>query len=202
MSEGQAYGMLVAVAIGDEKRFRRMWRGRDEHLQRDDGLLAWRWAAAASTTRAAADADLDAARALLSPGAVRRPDYRRAGLRIGPRDRRTDDRSAEPRTRRRALGARPRVVDPSYFSPRAFVVLARRRPRRDHLGAAPAPLCPRRAAARLGESRRPGATPIGRGDTGDRRGTATRRCAYRRGWLSPARAPTAGPQLAAWPELR
>src|SRR5262245_23564514 len=44
VSEGQAYGMLIAVAIGDETRFRSIWGWTKAHLRRTDGLLAWRWA--------------------------------------------------------------------------------------------------------------------------------------------------------------
>jgi endoglucanase len=70
VSEGQAYGMLMAVAIGDEERFRQIWSWTDEHLQRDDGLLAWRWAdGGIADPQAAADADLLAAAALALAGA-------------------------------------------------------------------------------------------------------------------------------------
>ncbi len=69
VSEGQAYGMLMAVAVGDEGRFRQIWSWTDEHLQRDDGLLAWRWAEGGiADHQAAADADLLAAAALALAG--------------------------------------------------------------------------------------------------------------------------------------
>ena len=69
VSEGQAYGMLMAVALGDEERFRQIWSWTDEHLQRDDGLLAWRWADGGIVDhQAAADADLLAAAALALAG--------------------------------------------------------------------------------------------------------------------------------------
>ena len=69
VSEGQAYGMLVAVALGDEDRFRHIWAWTDEHLQRSDGLLAWRWADGGMVDdQAAADADLLAAAALALAG--------------------------------------------------------------------------------------------------------------------------------------
>ena len=44
VSEGQAYGMLIAVALGDRQRFDVVWTWTREHLQRPDGLLSWRWA--------------------------------------------------------------------------------------------------------------------------------------------------------------
>ena len=69
VSEGQAYGMLVTVALGDEDRFRHIWAWTDEHLQRGDGLLAWRWAdGGVVDDQAAADADLLAAAALAMAG--------------------------------------------------------------------------------------------------------------------------------------
>jgi endoglucanase len=70
VSEAQAYGMLMAVAVGDEQRLRRIWAWTDEHLQRDDGLLAWRWADGGIVDyQSAADADILAAAALALGGA-------------------------------------------------------------------------------------------------------------------------------------
>ena len=73
--------MLMAVALGDEDRFRHVWSWTDEHLQRDDGLLAWRWADGGIVDhQAAADADLLAAAALALAGSRfgrRRPARRR-----------------------------------------------------------------------------------------------------------------------------
>ena len=43
VSEGQAYAMLLALAIGDLRRFDQAWRWAKTHLQRKDGLLSWRW---------------------------------------------------------------------------------------------------------------------------------------------------------------
>src|SRR6476469_8940272 len=69
VSEGQAYGMLIAVAVGDETRFRSIWKWTKTNLRRADGLLAWRWADNKVTdVNSAADADLDAARSLLLAG--------------------------------------------------------------------------------------------------------------------------------------
>ncbi len=69
VSEGQAYALLVAVAIGDRERFRSVWNWTREHLQRPDSLLSWRWAdGAVVDPSSAADADLDAARALVLAG--------------------------------------------------------------------------------------------------------------------------------------
>jgi endo-1,4-beta-D-glucanase Y len=65
VSEGQAYAMLAAVAIGDRDRFDRVWGWTAKHLRRDDGLLSWHWAGGkVADPQASADADLDAAHAL------------------------------------------------------------------------------------------------------------------------------------------
>jgi endoglucanase len=66
VSEGQAYAMLAAVAVGDRPRFDRVWAWTRAHLRRDDGLLSWHWAGGrVADPQASADADLDAAHALL-----------------------------------------------------------------------------------------------------------------------------------------
>jgi endoglucanase len=127
VSEGQAYAMLLAAATGDEERFARVWGWTRSHLQRRDGLLAWRWAGGRVADREpATDADLDAARALLV--AARRFDHRAhraAGLRIG---RAVLADATAKRGGRLVLAAGPwaregGVVNPSYFSPRAYRAL-------------------------------------------------------------------------------
>ncbi|GMA32336.1 glycosyl hydrolase family 8 [Litorihabitans aurantiacus] len=65
VSEAQAYGMLVAVGVDDAERFASIWEWTQENLQRPDGLLSWQWDDGEVTDdQPAADADLDAARAL------------------------------------------------------------------------------------------------------------------------------------------
>ena len=65
VSEGQAYAMLLAVSIADEDRFRSVWAWTASHLQRADGLLAWRWSDGdVVDDGAATDADLLTAWAL------------------------------------------------------------------------------------------------------------------------------------------
>ncbi|WP_333825319.1 glycosyl hydrolase family 8 [Pinisolibacter sp.] len=45
-SEGQGYGMLLAVAADDRETFRTLWNWTRAHLSlRKDGLAAWRWRA-------------------------------------------------------------------------------------------------------------------------------------------------------------
>jgi endoglucanase len=128
VSEGQAYAMLLSVAAGDRGRFERTWRWTRAHLQRGDGLFASRWAGGKVVdAQPAADADLDAARALLV--AARRfdaPRYRRAALRIGRAILRSETATVAGRLVLVAgPWARPQaIVDPSYFAPRTFELLA------------------------------------------------------------------------------
>jgi endo-1,4-beta-D-glucanase Y len=70
VSEGQAYGLLIAYAAGDRDRFADIWSWTKRHLLTDDQLLAWRWTptGGVSDAQSASDADLDAARALVLAG--------------------------------------------------------------------------------------------------------------------------------------
>ncbi len=89
-SEGQGYGMLLAVAAGDQGAFDRLWRWTSRVLQRRDGLLSWRYAPcpAADTScvtdsNNASDGDLLVAWALLRAGdAWGNADYHFAALTI------------------------------------------------------------------------------------------------------------------------
>ena len=123
VSEGQAYAMLLAVAESDEERFDRVWTWTREHLRRPDGLLSWRWAGGRVTDReAAADADLDAARALmLAAKRFDKPRYAEDGRALGRA-------VSEHETAQSVLVAGPwteDVVNPSYWSPRAFAAIER-----------------------------------------------------------------------------
>jgi endoglucanase len=127
VSEGQAYAMLIAVAEGDEERFARVWSWTREHLRRRDGLLAWRWAdGRVADPQPAADADLDAARALLlAAGLFEEPRYAVEGRALG---RAIAEHETAPGVGTTVLVAGPwarerAVVNPSYFSPRAFAML-------------------------------------------------------------------------------
>lgn len=85
VGEGQAYGMLAAVAVGDQHRFDRIWSWTQSNMLQGNGLLAFHWVdGRVVDPHPAADADLDAARALLL-GACRfgRPELRAAAIRIG-----------------------------------------------------------------------------------------------------------------------
>jgi endo-1,4-beta-D-glucanase Y len=128
VSEGQAYAMLIAVAIGDRRAFDLAWSWAAQHLQRSDGLLSWHWQGGAVVDpQPAPDADLDAARALLL--AARRfgdPSYRVQAIRIGQS---VLGEETGIFGGQRLLVAGPwalsgtHYVDPSYFSPRAFEAL-------------------------------------------------------------------------------
>ncbi|MDQ3946350.1 MAG: glycosyl hydrolase family 8, partial [Actinomycetota bacterium] len=128
VSEGQAYAMLLAVAEGDERRFSTVWEWAQAHLQRDDALLSWHWADGRVTDRSsAADADLDAARALLAAGKrFSRPAFTEAGRRLA---RAILDHETAEADSRLALLAGPwatdeGVLNPSYFAPCAYADLA------------------------------------------------------------------------------
>ncbi|ROS59544.1 endoglucanase [Frigoribacterium sp. PhB160] len=85
VSEGQAYGMLVAAAVGDERSFDSIWQWTEDNLVRPDGLLAWQWDDGAVVDDGpASDADVDAARALVVAGdAFDRPEWTAQGVELG-----------------------------------------------------------------------------------------------------------------------
>jgi endoglucanase len=124
VSEGQAYAMLLAVAAGDQDRFARVWDWTRTHLRQSDGLLAWRWADGHVTSdEPAADADLDAARALsLAADRFHQPRYGHDSRVLVRAIIRGETTWAANRTvlvaGRWARGQA--VVNPSYWSPRAF----------------------------------------------------------------------------------
>jgi endoglucanase len=83
-SEGQGYGMLLALAANDRRSFEQIWTfTRTELLIRDDGLAAWKWEPNASPnvtdTNNASDGDVLIAYALLlASKAWREPRYQNA----------------------------------------------------------------------------------------------------------------------------
>jgi endoglucanase len=123
VSEGQAYAMLAAVALGDRVRFDRVWGWTRAHLRRDDGLLSWHWAGGrVADPQASADADLDAAHALLL-AATRfgEPRLQQAARAMADAMRGAEIRDgvvmAGPWAKDRGL------TNPSYFDPRALAAL-------------------------------------------------------------------------------
>ncbi len=65
VSEGQAYGLLLAVAVDDRELFELIWRWTHDTLQRRDKLFSWHWDSGVTDPQSASDADLDTARALV-----------------------------------------------------------------------------------------------------------------------------------------
>lgn len=129
VSEGQAYALLVAMAVDDEATFDRVWDWTATHLRRDDGLLAWRWAdGAVVDAEFATDADLDAAHALLVASIrFERPDLADAAREIS--DALLEQSTVVTGHGRLLVAGRwarsSATVNPSYFSPLAFSVLYR-----------------------------------------------------------------------------
>ena len=87
-SEGQGYGMLLALAAGDDRSFARIWDWTSKQLyRRSDGLASWRWSPDATPhitdTNNASDGDILIAWAL-ADAAERwnNPAYRAAARRI------------------------------------------------------------------------------------------------------------------------
>lgn len=87
-SEGQGYGMLLAVLADDAPTFELIWSfTRTELLLRDDGLVAWKWSPTAqphvTDINNATDGDILIAYALgLAGEAWKRSDYTAAGSAI------------------------------------------------------------------------------------------------------------------------
>lgn len=130
VSEGQAYAMLIAAANGEAERFASVWRWTRENLRQPNGLLAWHWKdGRVVDTHSAADADLDAAWALLIAakrfGSAR---YRADGLTLGHAILEHETVSLDGRSLLVAgdwATTFPAVVDPSYFLPAAVGALGR-----------------------------------------------------------------------------
>jgi endo-1,4-beta-D-glucanase Y len=69
VSEGQAYAMLLDVAVDDRAQFDRVWSWSRSELLQPDGLLAWDWSDGKVVSKnPASDADLDIAKALVLAG--------------------------------------------------------------------------------------------------------------------------------------
>lgn len=130
VSEGQAYGMLLAVALDDQARFKSIWGWTRSHLQQPNGGLASDWAnGRVVSALPAADADLDAADALVLAGErFGNSTYRNQGAAIA---RAVLDQETTTGGRGTVLVAGPwartdpAAINPSYFSPRAYADLAR-----------------------------------------------------------------------------
>ncbi|MFJ3384237.1 MULTISPECIES: glycosyl hydrolase family 8 [unclassified Curtobacterium] len=130
VSEGQAYGLLIAYAAGDRERFDDIWTWTREHMLTDDDLLAWRWTTDGGIAdgQSASDADLDAARALVLAGSAWGDErYTKAGKRVAAAV--LDHETATTDLGRILLpgpwaDSEPYRYDASYASPAAYRVLA------------------------------------------------------------------------------
>jgi endo-1,4-beta-D-glucanase Y len=122
VSEGQAYGMLLAEVAGDDAAFGRIWGWTRAHLQLGDGLFAFRTNAAGKVVGAqpASDADLLIAWALLrytGPGAAAwHRDGRRVAGAILAHEVTTGPGGIPILAAGPWATGRPASLDPSYWS--------------------------------------------------------------------------------------
>jgi endo-1,4-beta-D-glucanase Y len=128
VGEGQAYGMLLAAATGDSRRFDAIWGWTKNNLRRPDGLISFKWAHGhVEDPQAASDADLDASRALLIAGCrFHRADLRQDALQLGNVIMGVEVASfqgAPVLTAGPWAVIPPDTVDPSYFSDATFQAL-------------------------------------------------------------------------------
>ncbi len=131
VGEGQAYGMLMAAAVGDSQRFDAIWGWTKNNLRRPDGLISFLWKAGhVQDPQAASDADLDASRALLVAACrLHRPALRQEALQLGNAIMRVEVGPAAFRgapvltAGPWAISPPPVTVNPSYFSPATFAAL-------------------------------------------------------------------------------
>ena len=131
VSEGQAYGLLLAEVSGRDRLFGQIWQWTRDHLQRPDGLFAFHADAAGRvlSPNSASDADLLIAWALLrydGPAATRIHDD---GARVADAVLTHEVTSFGPRaipvlTAGQWATGRPASLDPSYWSLPALTSLA------------------------------------------------------------------------------
>ncbi len=129
VGEGQAYGMLLAAAIGDSHRFDTIWAWTQNNLRRPDGLISFLWRNGhVVDPQAASDADLDASRALLVAACrFNRPSLRQQAIHLGNAILSAEVASfqgAPVLTAGPWAVSPPITVNPSYFSPAAFAALS------------------------------------------------------------------------------
>jgi endo-1,4-beta-D-glucanase Y len=124
VSEGQAYAMLLAVALDDAGEFERVWQWTRSALQRPDGLLSWHWSGGRiADEQPAADADVDAAHALvLAADKFGNPAYLKEARRMAKAILESETvRIGRDRVLVPGPWARDKhLMNPSYIAPEAF----------------------------------------------------------------------------------
>ena len=132
VSEGQAYGMLVAEVAGRPALARTIWSWTTRHLGRPDGLFAWHATGARQIEdpQSATDADILIAYALLRSRGPGSPAMHRAGRRVARAVLAHEAVSLPDGARFPVAGpwAAPvpaPVANPSYLMPGVFGALAR-----------------------------------------------------------------------------
>ncbi len=128
VGEGQAYGMLMAAAIGDSQRFNSIWSWTQKNLRRPDGLISFHWQDGhVVDPQAASDADLDASRALLVESCrTHNSALRQQALQLASAIMHVEVASfqGEPVLTAGPWAVTPPItIDPSYFSPATYAAL-------------------------------------------------------------------------------
>lgn len=131
VSEGQAYGMLLAEVSGDNAKFERIWTWTKKHLQLQDRLFAFHTNAVGDVIGpgAASDADLLIAWALLRYHGPRAAQWHRDGREIADAILASEVTMGPGGTPILTAGpwatGPPATIDPSYWSLAAFQGLAK-----------------------------------------------------------------------------
>lgn len=128
VSEGQAYAMLLSVAVGDTRTFEHAWGWARAHLQRSDWLLSWHWNyGTVQDPQSAGDADLITAWALVLASQRFHIAAYADSARAIARSLVTKETVAYGSDRLLVAGpwatTQPAWVNPSYFTPQAFATL-------------------------------------------------------------------------------
>jgi endoglucanase len=130
VSEGQAYGMLLAEVAGDDAAFRRIWGWTHDHLRLHNGLFAFHANAACKVVsqHAASDADLLIAWALLRYHGPSAGSMHGAGRQVAAAILAHEVTTGPGGTPILAAGpwatGRPASLDPSYWSLQALQGIA------------------------------------------------------------------------------
>lgn len=130
VSEGQAYGMLIALGADDRARFEQIWEWTRANLQREDHLLSWRWGEGrVIDPQPASDADVLAAWALLLAAERFDPAFRAPGEQLAAAvlAGETVDAGGRPVLVAGpwARSEEPHRTVPGYFAPAVFASMAR-----------------------------------------------------------------------------